>query len=348
VLKGQRTRIALGGSAALILLAFFFRGVDWAVLGRTFSEARPLYLLAMVATVVATYLLRAWRWGYLLSPLERVPFNRLFSATIIGFTAAMAIPRAGEILRPYLVSRHHKISTSAGFATIILERLLDLSSVLLLFGLYLFVLPHPSQQTRGPLLEMLKMAGIVTALATLAILGALLVFHFYAERAVSRVERILVRLPARLTLPLVRSLRAFAEGLAVLKAPVPHLAAIFGQSLLIWLSIALGFYFNNLAFGIVLPFHSTFLLLSFLTVGVAIPTPGMVGGFHEFYLLAMAKGFGVANDTAVAAGIAAHALSNLPILILGLIYLGREGLTMGKVAAIAKEDAHDSRDRKAE
>ncbi len=348
MLKGQRARIALGGVAALILLAFFFRGVDWGSLGRAFAQARWPYLVGLVVTVVVTYLLRAWRWGYLLSPLERVPFRRLFSATIIGFTAAMAIPRAAEILRPYLISRHHSIRTSAGFATIILERLVDLFTVLLLFGLYLFVLPHPTQQTRGPLLDMLKMAGIVTALATLGILVVLIVFHVYAERAVSAAERLLARLPPRLTQPLLRALRAFADGLAVLKAPVWHLAAIFGQSLLVWLSIALGFYFNNLAFGIDLPFHSTFLLLSFLTVGVAIPTPGMVGGFHEFYLLAMTKAFGVANDTAVAAGIAAHALSNLPILILGLIFLGREGLTMGKVAEIAQEDAHDGQAKKAE
>ena len=38
--------------------------------------------------------------------------------------------RAGELLRPWLISRRHPIATSAGFATIILERLLDLITVL--------------------------------------------------------------------------------------------------------------------------------------------------------------------------------------------------------------------------
>jgi uncharacterized membrane protein YbhN (UPF0104 family) len=118
----------------------------------------------------------------------------------------------------------------------------------------------------------------------------------------------------------------------VLKAPLPDLAMIGLQSLVVWLAIAGGFYFNNLAFGVDLPFHSTFLLIAFLTVGVAIPTPGMVGGFHEFYRLAMVEVYGVENGTAVAAGIIAHALANLPVLVFGLLFLGGEGLSMGRVA----------------
>jgi hypothetical protein len=67
----------------------------------------------------------------------------------------------------------------------------------------------------------------------------------------------------------------------------------------------------------------------------------MVGGFHAFYLLAMSQAFGIPKDTAVAAGLTAHALSNLPVLILGLVYLGREGLTLGKVAAMTEEKAEE-------
>jgi len=100
----------------------------------------------------------------------------------------------------------------------------------------------------------------------------------------------------------------------------------------VWLSICLGIWWNNLAFGLSLPFHTSFLMVAFLTVGVAVPTPGAVGGFHEFYLLALTQGFGVDKGTAAAAGIACHALTNLPVLVLGLALLGREGLTMGKVA----------------
>jgi hypothetical protein len=86
-----------------------------------------------------------------------------------------------------------------------------------------------------------------------------------------------------------------------------------------------------------LPFHSTFVILPFLTVGVAIPTPGMVGGFHESFKIALTQVFGIDNGTAAAAGITSHALANLPVLLMGLPLLGREGLTVAKVAKMAEE-----------
>jgi hypothetical protein len=61
-----------------------------------------------------------------------------------------------------------------------------------------------------------------------------------------------------------------------------------------------------------------------------------VGGFHAFYLAALTQAYGVDNDVAAAAGIASHALGNLPVLLLGLLYLGREGLTVGKVANMSE------------
>jgi hypothetical protein len=156
-------------------------------------------------------------------------------------------------------------------------------------------------------------------------------------------DRILALLPVRLAKPISEMLRAFAGGLAVLKAPPSHLLVIAGQSVLTWLSIDLGTHVVNRAFGMGLPFHTTFLIIGFLTVGVAVPTPGMVGGFHESYKFAMTQAFGVAPDVAIAAGIAAHALANLPVLLAGLLLLPGEGLTFGKVAEITEQTAPEDK-----
>lgn len=329
-------RLLLGGLAAAALLLVFFRGLDWPALGRAFGAAAPLPLAGVVAATVVTYVARAWRWGYLLAPIVRVSFGRLFSATVVGFMTGLLIPRAGEVVRPYLISRRHDVRTSAAFASIILERLVDLITVLGLFGLYLFVLPVPDRQVRGALLGVLKAGGGAAALGSLAILAVLFAFSAYAERAMAWTERALARFSGRVTQALLKMLRSFGEGLSVLQAPPLHLLAILGQSLVVWLSIATGIYLNNRAFGIELPFHSAFLIIVFLTVGVAVPTPGNLGGFHEAYLVAMTQAYGVDRETAAAAGIASHALTNLPVLVLGLALLGREGLSVGGVAALAE------------
>jgi uncharacterized protein (TIRG00374 family) len=290
----------------------------------------------VVVATVLTYVVRAWRWGYLLAPLARVPFVDLFSATVVGFTSGMVIPRAGEVLRPYLIARRHPLSTSAGFASIILERLIDLVTVLLLFAAYLYVLPTPAAQTRGSLMGVLKLGGGVAGVGALVLLGLLLALHHHADAVIRLVERLLGWAPARMRDLLLGALRSFASGLGVLRASPAALLVIFGQSVVLWLCIALGIYWNNLAFGLALPFHTAFLVVAFLVVGVMIPTPGTVGGFHEFYLLALTEAYGVDKGVAAAAGIACHALTNLPVLLLGLAFLGREGLSFGKVAEMSE------------
>ena len=340
-MKGWRVAVSL--LLAALLLYLFFRGVDWNAMGRALRAADPLYLAGVVVATVATYVARAWRWGFLLAPMARVPFARLFSATVVGFMTGMLIPRAGEVVRPYLVARNYPISTSAGFASIVLERLVDLITVLLLFALYLYVLPPPDRQTRGPLLGVLKIAGAAAGAGALVILAVLLAWHRHADRAMGIADRLLRPFPERFAAAVARGVRSFGEGLAVLKASPSHLAAILAQSLVVWLLLALSVYWNNRAFGLDLPFHTAFLILAFLTVGVANPTPGTVGGFHAFYRAALTEAYGVDNDVAAAAGIASHALGNLPVLIMGLAFLGREGLTVGKVANMSEGKMSEAR-----
>jgi uncharacterized protein (TIRG00374 family) len=335
--KRQQGQLLVGALLALLLLGFFFRGVDWASLGAALRGARLLPLAGLVIATLAVYTVRAWRWGDLLLPLGRVRFQDLFSATMVGFASGLLIPRAGELVRPWLVSRRYPIPTSAGFATISLERLFDLITVLALFAAYLFVLPTPAAQVESRLTQVVTLGGAATGAVALGALVFLLALHANAERVTGTLERWLTRAPRWLAEPSSRVLRAFSFGLAVLRAPLSHLGKIALQSLALWLQIALGFHLNHAAFGIELPFHATFLLMAFLVVGVAIPTPGMVGGFHAFYMLALADVYSVPRATAAAAAVAAHALSNLPILVFGLVLLGREGLSLGRVAEVTRE-----------
>ena len=338
-MKAERVRLALGVLAAVALLLFFFRGIDWATLGQVLAAARPEPLVGLVFLTVVIYTVRAWRWGGLIAPLGHVHFPDLFSATMVGFASGLLVPRAGELLRPWLISRRYPIPTSAGFATIILERLVDLVTVLVLLAVYLFVLPAPPQQIAGGRMDLLKLGGAAAGAGALVLLVFLAALHANADGVVGLIERLLARAPRWLAEPAGRMLRAFSAGLGVLRAPLPHLLLVAAQSLVVWLLIGLGFHLTHIAFGVELPYHATFLLISFLVVGVMIPTPGMVGGFHAFYLIALNEVFGVPRETAAAAGIAAHALTNLPILVLGLALLGREGLSLGRVAEVTRREA---------
>ena len=334
-------RWVLGIAATAVLLFLFFSGIEWTALADRYRGAHRGYLLGVVLASLLTFLVRAWRWGYLLKPVVQVPLGRLVSATFVGFMAALFIPRAAELLRPYLIGRHHCVPFPTAFASIVLERLVDLVTVLFLFSLYLYVLPTPSVQQIGPLIGVLKVGGVIAGLFAMVLGGLLFAFQLQNEPTMRFVRGLLRRLPARPASVATRILRSFGDGLAVLKASPAHLGAIFGQSLLVWFAIALGIHCSYRAFDVELPVHASFLVIAFLTVGVSIPTPGMVGGFHEAYRLALTQVYAVEAEPTAAAAIAAHLLHNLPVLTIGLILTVKEGITLGDVMRI-RDSAHSA------
>jgi uncharacterized membrane protein YbhN (UPF0104 family) len=192
----------------------------------------------------------------------------------------------------------------------------------------------------GAIDDALNTGGALAALGALGALGTLCWLTWKRGQALALFDRVFAKLPKKIGGALSRALHSFTSGLGVLQASPSHLAAIAGQSVLVWLLIALALHWSNRAFGIELPFHTAFLMLGFLTVGVAVPTPGMVGGFHYAYRVALTAVFGVDEATAVAAALASHALSNLPVLVLGLVFLGREGLSWGSVARLTETPDH--------
>lgn len=335
-------RLGVGLAIAAALMFLVLRGVSFGDLRHAVEQSNPSLLLAVVVLTIATYWVRAVRWRSLLPQLRDASITDLFGYTFIGFMAGLAIPRAGEILRPVLIQRRYSVPVAAGFASIILERLFDLLTVLFLVALYLFVLPRPALETASPLMATLRV-GSLTALVA-AVLGLLFLVQLRRKSgwAVLLLERVLGFLPEGLRVKVRALVDSFVQGLALFDTAPALWLRIAVESLALWLGIALLIHVNNLAFGFPLPFHATFLIIAFLTVGVAIPTPGMVGGFHAAYTLAVASVYGLDKDKAAAAGLLLHALQNLPVLVIGLVFAAREGLSFGKIADLSaskKENA---------
>ncbi len=262
---------------AVGLLAVFVRNAD---LGRVWSEMRAaradLLVLSVLATI-AMYFVRAERWQYLLEPLGHTRFWVAFKTTVVGFAATMVLPaRAGEVLRPYLLAKSEGLPATATFATIIVERILDLVCGALS--------PRrlPPRVWRGGAAcgaGALSRRGArrrAMGLAALVVLVVMFVMAGHPERLhglVLRLERVL---PERLAHVVARFARTFAEGLAVVRRPW-RLAIALGWSLVLWLLIATYAWLVARAFGIVLPFVGSFLLSAILVVGVASADAGRRG-----------------------------------------------------------------------
>jgi hypothetical protein len=332
-----RTVIVL--SLSVGMLAWFLRGANLREVQAEIQNGSVGLLALAVVVVCLTYAFRALRWQYLLRPLGNPPFSAVFKTTVIGFAVSTLLPaRAGEVVRPYLLARRAGFSATSAFATIILERVLDLITVLLLFGFYLtFFTPAVAAEHSGTFAA-LKSGGLLVGVVSVAGLAFMMVVAGHPERLASwalRVERVL---PARVATALAHLVRTFLEGLAVVRQP-GRLAIAGVLSLPLWLSIALGIYLTSRAFHIDMPYPGAFLMMAVLVVGVAVPTPGAVGGFHKAYQIGAVAFFGVANDKAVGAALVLHAISFVPVTIGGVVFLAQEGLSLSGIRGLAVSDA---------
>jgi uncharacterized protein (TIRG00374 family) len=292
-----------------------------------------LSLLTMIANLV----IRAWRWQYLLEPLGSASFGNAFRATAVGFAATSILPaRAGEVIRPYFLARHERMSATAAFATVILERVLDMLTVLVLLAGYVFFLRPELATTNAVAFEAVKWAGGTAAVGAIA---ALVVFFVLAGdparlgKTLARLEQIL---PSALAGLLARVAEKFATGLGVVRRPGRLFVALI-LSLPLWLSIALGIWTASVAFHLAIPFTGSFLVVALLVVGVAVPTPGAVGGFHAAFKFAATTFFGASDDAAVGAAIVLHALTVGPNLLLGLFFAAQAGLNISVMKQLADQ-----------
>lgn len=329
------------------LLAFFLRNADLSAVWGEVRAADPGLLAAAAILTLSTHLIRAARWQTLLRPLGRVRFWTAFRATVIGFAASVILPaRAGEFLRPYLLGRLERLSATAAFATIVLERVLDLTTVLLLLGGFL-LLADPGLTARDPSsFAAVRVGGTTAALASvvaLALLVALAGHPDWLARWAERVERLL---PTGAAGRVDRLVRRFTDGLATVRQPRRLLTA-FLWSVPLWLAIAAGIWLTALAFHMTVPYTGSFLIVAFLVVGVAVPTPGAVGGFHAAFQVAVTRFYGVPNDRAVGGAIVLHALSFLPVALLGAAFMVHDGLNLARVRALASGGMSDDGDVRA-
>src|SRR4030095_16381107 len=102
-------------------------------------------LLVGLVLVASTYWIRVIRWQHLLAPVGPTRFRNAFRTTVIGFAALSLLPaRAGDVLRPYLLAKREGLSPPATFATVVLERVLDLVAVVALLAVFVWGFSDPS------------------------------------------------------------------------------------------------------------------------------------------------------------------------------------------------------------
>jgi uncharacterized protein (TIRG00374 family) len=331
--KNRTLRVAISLGLAALLLVLFLRTLDFAAVGRAIAAAHVGWLLLATACgLVATPLFRSWRWGFLLRKAGRPSFWDLNSATSIGFAASTLLPaRAGEIVRPVALAKTAGLPVAPCLASIALERLIDLVTCVSLFVFYaLGWAPEMTGDAAGRFL-LLRRSAIVVGAGTLIGLAVLAFLAAKPERTDRFVKPLLRPLPARIGARLEAILLSFLDGLGALGS-VRNVAVVAASSLVLWLLISVQLHATLRAFDLAFPFPVAFFVLTWAILGLFIPTPGGVGGYHTAVAYALTGFYGVSKNTAAAFALVSHALSFVPITLIGLVFLVAGGFSLKSLA----------------
>ncbi len=322
-----------------ILLYIFLQNVDFKEVLNIISGLNPLYPLVFFVGLYCQFFVRAYRWGLILKPhAPHIPILSLYNYTVIGFFISLIIPgRVGEPARGILLAQDIKIRRSYGLASVVIERLIDSTMVVLLFMISLFFI---DSQT-SPLLTQLKNISYIVFPFML-----LIFVMFYQVNTptvfayVERLIRFLGRLiPSKYRERLVAFGINFVKGLRLNLTPWQYLK-LFLSSAMVWIFLIPFYWFlmQGFDFGAKVSLWETVPYFSIIVAAASIPTPGMAGSFDAASRHSLENLFGVATNPATAYTILVHFLIFATVIIPGLVALWSKGLNLKTILQLKREN----------
>lgn len=323
--RAQATRILVGIAVSAGLLYLVVRNISPAEILSHLGRTRWGWLALSAALNLAMIGARGFRWSLLFHPTPQAGWP-LVSATLIGFMGNNLLPlRAGELVRGYLAARSGGLSFWTALATLAVERVLDALSILLILGGVVVVVQVPGW---------LQASALTLLALDLLAMGCLILL----VRKWGPLARLITRIP-RLGDTLKHWLTLFALGLQSLR-PGPHVAPLFGWTVLVWLLSAGGIWVALRSVGLALPASAALTVLAFAGIGVSLPSaPGYVGTLQFFIVRALAI-YAITGVEAVSFSFVYHAAVYIPVTLVGWILLMAQGGSLWETAREARARAH--------
>lgn len=308
-------------------------------MGATVSRADRALLLAAVLVVCSTYLLRAFRWRVILRPSSSSKISSLFAATTLGFAAIFLFGRAGEIVRPAVLTGYdRRIRPTVSFVTIAVERLCDMMAVASLFALNLLLITVPHGDEAG--FAKVRLAGIAMISLTLAGFVFLIWFRHGSNRILSWLQQrdtstgSTTHWLLSAAISFLKQLRSALAALSSLK----ELVSILVWTVILWAAIVLATWLVFRSFDLAFGLRETIFVMGWALVGSLVPTPGgAAGAFHA----ATANGLmllSVTRSQAAAVSIILHLVMFSPAVLFGFYYFVTGSFTMDVLKRIRRPE----------
>lgn len=328
---GRRITLIVGIVLSALFLYLAARGVDIRAMLHTLSRTNLWYMAPCVALTLFAFWLRSLRWRFLLHSVRPIPQSILFPATMIGFLANNLLPaRLGELVRAHVVGRRAEISRSAALASIVVERIFDLFTLLALFTVVMAVTKFPGG---------LDKVALVVFLFGISALGLTLAWNRYPKTIISLILRFV---PARGRERVASLAARFGEGLGVFDR-ASHIIIVCLLSIGMWIAVIIVNWLAIESLGIRVPQpQAAMVSLVAISLVTMVPSaPGFIGTLQGAGTAALLV-FGVPKEQGLAFSIVYHATQWIPVNLVGAAYLLHEGLSLRQLSQLAgrQDPAH--------
>jgi len=280
------------------------------------KTARYWLLIPVFGLLLLSHFIRALRWRLLIEPLGYKPSkSNTFFAVLIGYLANQAVPRLGEVLKCTVLARYEKIPADKLIGTIILERLIDALTLLIVFAITLLIQPHLYSQLIDAFFsspdnktENKKIAGWIIGLIVFGIILIILIIWMIKKKKKLSDLKLLFK----------KIITSVVQGVSAIRHLKKRKQFIF-LSILIWTIYLMGGYIGFLAlqetehYGI----KEAFTVLSAGSIGMIV-TPGGIGAYAWLIQKTMLL-YGLNEGIALAFGWILWLAQTAVILIGGLI-----------------------------
>jgi uncharacterized protein (TIRG00374 family) len=315
--KSANWKLWVGLAISALFIYVALREVS---LPEVWSVIRSADFLPLGGVIIITffqYVIRAWRWRIFLEPIKNTAFMNRLHAVLIGFAANCVLPaRLGEFIRANYLGQTENISASSSFATLIVERLFDGFTLLLILFIGLWGTTFSAEFL--PVAGSLKATGSILLIAYILLIILLTGFKYRTKPFLTLLERMLFFIPKGLRAKTIDIVRNFSLGLVLLRDPGRWAQAVI-YSLFLWLTSLYQIELVEHAVGFNLPLIAPFLVLAMASLGVMIPSaPGFIGTFHLSVQYAFVF-YGINKEAALSAAILWHAAVFFPTVLFGLV-----------------------------
>lgn len=321
-------------TSTLLTLGFLylaFRGIDFTKLYEILLNTNYWWILSMFPVLLLSHTIRAYRWKFLLNPVKKdLKFRNLFSALVIGYMMNNVLPRVGEIVRPYAIGKLENVSRSAAFATVLVERIFDILSFLILIALIPLVYNGPLTET----FPWLESTGIWVTIATFIFLGFFIFFMLRRDLVEKFLGYLKPHLSEKHSNLINHIVLSFLDGFLFFKNRQNYFV-IFVTNALIWGLYIIMMYIPFYAFGLVekynLDLASALVVQAISSIGILIPTPGATGPYHYFTIQTLTKLYNVDTELAVSYATLTHAVGFIGITLVGVFYFLKDKMSMSEI-----------------